>query len=284
LPSGLSSEGSGSLLEEDRFWLLRRQDGERVRDPLAVLLLTTITTAAFHTLIPDHWLPFVLVSRTERWDKRKTAMMTAGSALLHVLFSIGLGMAALGVGRGAETVAGVGHSIERLSAGLMVLFGVAYAFWFSFKGGHQHSFGVHPHHLAGSPHPPSMAHPHDLSDGDVLGGQTVAAMAGGERAHHGAVAAGRGRLSGIALAGIVGFNPCVLLIPYIYVAGSMGAAALIAVALSFAVSTVVCMVGVVMIGLRGTARLESRFLTRYGEVVSGALIAVTGLVVMLSGR
>ncbi len=116
-------------------------------------------------------------------------------------------------------------------------------------------------------------------------GQAAVAVAGGEHARsHAAVAGGRGTLSGIALAGLVGFNPCVLLIPYIYVAGSMGAAALVAVAVSFAVSTVACMVGVVLIGLRGTARLESPFLTKYGEVISGTLIAVTGLIVMLSGR
>ena len=29
----------------------------------SLLLLTAAATAAFHTLIPDHWLPFVLVGR-----------------------------------------------------------------------------------------------------------------------------------------------------------------------------------------------------------------------------
>jgi hypothetical protein len=41
------------------------------------------------------------------------------------------------------------------------------------------------------------------------------------------------------------------------------------------------MVGAVLIGHRGTARLTSPFLTRYGEALSGGLIALTGLAVML---
>ena len=41
------------------------------------LILTTVITALVHTLIPDHWLPFVLVSRAERWTVRRTLAMTA---------------------------------------------------------------------------------------------------------------------------------------------------------------------------------------------------------------
>jgi len=33
-----------------------------------LLLATAAATAAFHTLIPDHWLPFVLVGRARRWS------------------------------------------------------------------------------------------------------------------------------------------------------------------------------------------------------------------------
>ena len=255
-----------------------------MRDPLAVLLLTTISTAAFHTLIPDHWLPFVLVARTEGWDTRRTALMTAGSALLHVLFSIGLGIAALGVGRGASNAVGFGESIGRLSSVLLIIFGAAYALWFLARGGHQHSFGMHPHHAPGTAHTSSTPHPHDLEDSAGIGSSRAVAVAGVPNVRPDAVAATRrGTLSGLSLAGIVGMNPCVLVIPYICVAGSMGTAPLLMVAGAFAVSTVVSMMGVTLIGLKGTARLESPFLMRYGEVVSGSLIALTGLVLMLSG-
>lgn len=251
-----------------------------MRDPLLVLVLTTITTAVFHTLIPDHWLPFVLVARTESWGTRKTALMTAGSAMLHVALSIGLGLAAFWASSGAAAVAGFGESIGKLSSVVMILFGAGYAIWFFLEGGHHHSFGVHPHHAPGVPHEKGRAHPHDMEPDPGMPPAAAAALAGSGAK---VVAGRRARLSGIALAGIVGFNPCLLIIPYIHYAGSMGAGALVAVSVAFALSTILCMVAVALIGLHGTARLESPFLIRYGEVISGALIAVTGLVVMLFG-
>jgi ABC-type nickel/cobalt efflux system permease component RcnA len=270
-----------------------------VTEPLAVLTVTTVTTAAFHTLIPDHWLPFVLVARAERWDARRAATLTAMSASLHVSVSIGLALAALLMGRGAEAVIGGGEAIGRISALLLVVFGAGYALWFWFRGGHQHSFGLHPHHEAAVHDPPASPHPHDLPPEETaehasLKGHAMAAAVPG--AAGAAIAAGaqapdrargavtrRGRLSGLALTGIVGLNPCLLLIPYVYLAGSMGTGALVAIAAAFALSTIACMVGVVMIGLKGTARLESPFLMRYGEVVSGAIIAATGLVIAFMG-
>ncbi len=264
-------------------WSQAAQGRAGVTEPLAVLLVTTVTTAAFHTLIPDHWLPFVLVARTRGWDARRTAVLTAGSALLHVTFSVALGLGAALMGRGAEAAVGLGESIEKLSAGLLALFGLAYALYFLVRGGHQHSFGMHPHHVADAGHSPLTPHPHDLHAEAAHAPKAAPSRGPALPGFHDPAPATGGGLGAWTLAGIVGFNPCVLVIPYIYLASSMGAAALVLVAAAFAVSTVACMVGVAIIGLKGTARLESPFLMRYGEVVSGALIAVTGLVVMLAG-
>jgi ABC-type nickel/cobalt efflux system permease component RcnA len=241
-----------------------------VTQPLGVLVVTTVTTAALHTLIPDHWLPFVLVARSQGWSARRTAALTTASAALHVVVSVGLGVAAHLLGRGAEAAVGVGESLSKLSAGLLVLFGAAYALWFLGRGGHQHSFGMHPHHGAETVHPPATPHPHDLAEAAA-----APPPAGRDRR--------RGRLGGASLAVIVGFNPCILVIPYVYMAGTMGTGSLLLVGAAFAGATVTCMVGVALLGLKGTARLESPFLTRYGEAVSGVLIALTGLVVMFSG-
>ena len=119
------------------------------------------------------------------------------------------------------------------------------------RGGHVHSFGLHPHHEPSS-HPREQETP-----------------------------VRRGDLTGFTLALIVGFNPCILIIPIVFSAAQMGRLTLVAVTVSFGVMTVATMVGATLIGLRGTARLTSSFLTRYGEALSGGLIALTGIVVML---
>lgn len=248
--------------------------GALVSDPLAVLIVTTVVTAALHTLIPDHWLPFVLVARSETWTHRRTIALTAASAALHVVVSLGLGLATHVLGRGAGEAVGLGEILEHFASLLLIAFGLLYAGWFLLKGGHQHSFGMHPHHEPDMEHPSSVPHPHDMPHGKAGDGIPSGAPTAGEAFQP------RG---GLALAAIVGFNPCVLIIPYIYMAGSMSLWSLVLVAGAFALSTIGCMVGVVHLGLRGTARLESRFLMRYGEVVSGGLIALTGLLVMLFG-
>ncbi|HKY33437.1 MAG TPA: hypothetical protein VJV23_12965 [Candidatus Polarisedimenticolia bacterium] len=218
----------------------------------AALVLTTIVTAVVHTLIPDHWLPFVLVSRAEGWTRRRTLTMTAASATLHVALSIALGLAIVVLGRGAEkAVTGLAERLEALTGWMLVGFGLLYMTWFLLRGGHSHSFGLHPHHSPEDPEPPE--------------------------------ARGRGReLTGYALTFIVGFNPCILVIPCIYGAAAMSPLTLAAVAAAFALSTVLSMVLVTLVGLHGTSRLTSPFLTRYGEAFSGGLIAAVGLAVLLA--
>jgi len=216
------------------------------------LVSTTIATAVVHTLIPDHWLPFVLVSRAGRWTLRRTVVLTAASALLHVIVSIALGLVLVVAGLGAgKAVEGLAERLEAASGWLLVAFGLAYMTWFLARGGHVHSFGIHPHHTPQEPPP---------DPGDVR----------------------RGHLTGVTLALIVGFNPCILVLPCVYGAAQISPLTLIAVAVAFGCSTIATMVGVTLVGLRGTSRLTSPFLTRYGEAFSGGLIALTGLVMALT--
>ncbi|HXI03145.1 MAG TPA: hypothetical protein VNI57_08200 [Candidatus Saccharimonadales bacterium] len=244
-----------------------------MNQPLGLLAVTTAATAALHTLIPDHWLPFVLVARSEGWDARRTALLTGASALVHVTVSLSLAMAAQFLARGAEAAVGVGESFGRLAAVFLTGFGLLYGTWFLVRGGHQHSLGLHPHHIPGPGHREGSSHPHDLP----AGGNPP--WAGPARRASSSLR----RSKALALVAIMGFNPCVLVIPYIYLAGSMGAWALTLVGGAFALSTVGCMVGVALLGLHGTARLESPFLIRYGEALSGGLIAATGLVIYFAG-
>jgi len=220
------------------------------------LIATTVVTAVVHTLIPDHWLPFVLVSRAEGWTTRRTVALTAASGMLHVTLSIALGMVILVAGRGAErAVGGLGETLSQLSGWMLMLFGVCYMGWFLFRGGHAHTFGIHPHHHPEDPEPnPKERLGMRLKD-----------------------------LSGYTLTFVVGFNPCILLIPLVLGAAQLSPLTLVAVSVAFAISTISSMVFVTLAGLRGTSRLTSPFLTRYGEALSGGLIAATGAAVLLLG-
>jgi len=100
-----------------------------------LLLLAAVSTAAFHSLFPDHWLPFVLVARARRWSLKRTLWVTGLSNLLHIALTVTLGMVALVVG--LEFSQAVGEAMERATGILLIVFGSGYAFW-SWRRGSKH--------------------------------------------------------------------------------------------------------------------------------------------------
>jgi len=100
-----------------------------------LLLLAAVSTAAFHALFPDHWLPFVLVARARRWSLKRTLWVTGLSNLLHIAVTVILGMVALVVG--LEFSQAVGEAMERATGIMLIVFGLGYAFW-SWRRGSKH--------------------------------------------------------------------------------------------------------------------------------------------------
>lgn len=203
------------------------------------LIGSTAATALVHALIPDHWLPLVLLARSQRWGIRRALGVAAFSGALHSVVSVSLGAVALWVGR--EAALEVGERVGHLSSGLLIAFGIGYAAWAMRRGGHS----LHVHPRLGDPH-----------------GEPDSA------------------LTGVGLGFIVGFNPCVLILPILFATSSWRAIWQVAVAGAFTVTTVATTAAMAWVGLRSTRRPEFAFLDRYGEALSGALIAVTGVVVL----
>ena len=114
------------------------------------LMTVAVATALFHTLIPDHWLPFVLIGNARGWRGGTTAVISGVSALIHVALSIVLGILALSIGEVAASA--VGETLERSGAVLLVVFGVGYALWSWRKGGHFHPGGAKFHLEADDAH------------------------------------------------------------------------------------------------------------------------------------
>jgi len=234
----------------------------------SLLLMTAAATAAFHTLIPDHWLPFVLVGRARGWSARTTAAVSGLSALVHTILSLALGLAALLLGQSMAHA--VGERLERGSGILLVVFGTAYALWAWRKGGHFHPGGALLHasdergHCDGHEGPASLDHLHYHADEGLIRG-----------------GAGRGGL-GIAL--IVGLNPCVLILPVLFATAERGAPALALVTAAYAATTTALMVILSVIGVAGVRRIPVPGAARHMETASGLLIAAVGAVVLALGH
>ena len=87
-------------------------------------------------MIPDHWLPLVLVARARKWSLKKALWVAGLSNLFHVALTATLGMVALVVG--LQLSRAIGEAMEQVAGVLLVLFGLGYAFW-SWRGGGEHS-------------------------------------------------------------------------------------------------------------------------------------------------
>ena len=225
-----------------------------------LLLTTAAGTALLHTLIPDHWLPFVLIGRSRKWSAGTTALVSGVSALIHAALSVALGLVALGIGLTAGQI--VGETLERAGALLLILFGLVYAGWAWRKGGHFHPGGKLLH--AGE------------------GGEGCAGREGHGHPDHlhyhadDGLIRGRPGWSALGLALIVGLNPCVLILPVMLASASRGAAVFWLVVGAYIVPTVLLMVGLSVLGVAGGRRIPVPGAARYMEAASGLLIALLG--------
>jgi nickel/cobalt exporter len=221
-----------------------------------VLFLSSCATAVLHALIPDHWLPFVLLSRSQGWSDRRLAVMVALAGLLHVLVSTAV--AILAIAAGTTSVRGLaertGHSLQFLAGALLVLFGAAYGLLTYGREARAHG--------RAATEPDGHVHAH----GHLL-----------ERCFHGALGAG-------ALVAVIGISPCALMVPILFAASAQGVLPAVSAALGFAASTIVTMVGVAWSATRGMRRLDLPFFTHYGDLASGLLIAAIGAVIMTLER
>jgi ABC-type nickel/cobalt efflux system permease component RcnA len=238
--------------------------GEAVSATGYILLGTTVSTALLHTLIPDHWLPFVLAGRARGWSAGYTAVISGSSALVHTLLSL---LLALGAGYlGREAAAALGKTLETAAGLLLVLFGLVYAVWSWKKGGHFHPGGT----LLHGGHGGSGCHGEE-GDGNP------------DHLYYHAdeeLIRGKDGTSAWTLAAIIGINPCILILPVILASVEHGPATVGLVATAYAGTTCVLMVGLSVLGVVGTRRIAPPMIARHMEMISGLLIAATGIVVL----
>jgi hypothetical protein len=229
------------------------------------LLSVALATSLFHTLIPDHWLPFVLVGRARGWSVAHTVAVAGSSALIHAALSVLLGLLALAVGMTAAQA--IGETLETAGPVLLIVFGVVYAGWAWRKGGHFHPGGERLHAAVGGV----------VCDGHEGDGNP-------EHLHYHADDALIREPSGVSawwLALIVGVNPCVLVLPIIFTAAGRGPTWVALVCAAYSVPTILLMVGVSALGVGGSRRLRLPVAARYMEMASGLLIALLGAAVLL---
>lgn len=228
-----------------------------------LLFLSSCSTAIIHALIPDHWLPFALMGRAQGWSERRTLTLVGLTGVVHVAVSILVGVVIVlfGSEQARRLAERLGAPLEALGGWLLVAFGLAYGSW-----AHLRERRAHADH-------------HDRAPAGAAGdaGADHALHAHGHLLSHWS----RGALTGGMLVAIIGISPCVLFQPILFAAAAEGAGAAAAAAAGFAACTVGTMIAITAVALRGMRRLSLGFFTRYGDLLSGLIIAALGVAVIM---
>ena len=91
-----------------------------------MLLLSSLMVGASHALAPDHWLPFVALSKAQGWSMRKTALVTFAAGIIHVFSSFVLGLVGIYLGKSVAEVAHWEGMRGDWFSFLMIGFGITY--------------------------------------------------------------------------------------------------------------------------------------------------------------
>ncbi len=107
-----------------------------------LLLLSSLTVGILHALAPDHWLPFVVMGRAQKWSRMRLTIITVLAGIGHV--SSSLIIASLGVllGVAVDQVELFESSRGNIASLLLIGFGLAYMVWGIKNWGKKHSHGI----------------------------------------------------------------------------------------------------------------------------------------------
>jgi nickel/cobalt exporter len=228
---------------------------------LGVLTVTAATIALVHTVIgPDHYLPFIVISRARRWSLIKTTWITILCGIGHVGSSIVIGSIGIAAGIGVSRLEGVEGVRGDLAAWLFFAFGLGYMVY-----GLIRAYNRRPHN-----------HIHLHSDGNTHVHEHVHAN---EHSHF-----HKPNITPWILFTIFVLGPCEPLIPVLMVpAADSSTWGIVQVSLVFSLITIVTMVIMVFLASYGLMFVKLGKVERFTHAIAGATIALSACAVLFLG-
>ena len=235
---------------------------------IGLLMLTALSIGFIHTLVgPDHYLPFVAMSAARNWTRRKTMLVTAACGVGHVCGSIVIGFIGIAIGASLHRLQWLEGLRGDFAAWALIAFGVVYMTW-GLKRAWRDRKHSHEHiHADGTRH--RHAHGHHTRDEHV----------------HVHIQLDTDNVRSItpwALFVVFILGPCEALIPLLmYPASQHSWWGLGLVVATFAVTTIVTMLGIVYLAMRGLERFPLASAERYSHALAGAALSLCGIGIVL---
>ena len=231
-----------------------------------VLCVTAASIGFFHTLFgPDHYLPFIAMSRARNWSASKTAVVTLLCGIGHIMSSVVLGLIGIAFGIAVMKLEALEAFRGNLAAWALIGFGFAYFVW-----GLRKALRSRPHthlHLHGEENPHLHDHEHSHTGGH-------------SHPHH---EEGK-NITPWILFTIFVLGPCEPLIPLLmYPAAKSSLLGLFLVTGVFGTVTILTMFVIVMVTSWGISFASLGRIERYTHALAGAAIFLSGLAIQVLG-
>jgi nickel/cobalt transporter (NicO) family protein len=225
---------------------------------MMLLLVSAATLGVIHTLLgPDHYLPFIVLSKARNWSSTRTFWITFISGIGHVGGSVILGMIGIALGISLSRLEAIEAGRGSLVGWMLIAFGIGYTAYGIYKYFRK---GAHMH-LPAFLRPRSIRHK-DLHLADRQLDQDKEAIS----------------LTPWILFLIFVFGPCEVLIPMlVYPASQHSGFGVFLVALVFGIATIGTMLTVVMLGYRGLSLVRFKGREHQLHLYAGLIILAAGV-------
>ena len=215
---------------------------------LTILLWTAVSIGFIHTLIgPDHYLPFIVISKARNWSITRTMLITFICGLGHVFSSVIIGAIGIAIGSAVGDLKSIESARGNIASSALIAFGTLYGLWGLWRArkGHSHK------HLPGGEH---------------LNSQNARSI------------------TFWTLFIVFVLGPCEPLIPLVmYPAVSHNWHGVLMVTLAFGTVTIGTMCTIVFSAAKGLATFKTSFMEKYVHALAGGIIALSGMTIKIFG-
>ena len=238
---------------------------------LPALLLAAVGVGVGHAVLPDHWLPLAVLSRTRRYRPARVLRLSLATALAHVGVSVVLGGLLIVIG--LQFRATVARHTDLVVGGILLVTGAVLVALELNSNGHGHSHDG-PAHQDDHDH----GHAHDDPDGHEHAHRrsTTAVLAPPEPVSRERGARG---VAGLIIPFGAAASPDLTVLPVFLAASALGVTAAADSLAAFTVATVATIVGLTAATALGVRLVTASWLDRRANLITAlTLIAIGGLV------
>jgi sulfite exporter TauE/SafE len=217
------------------------------------LVITAISISLIHTVTgPDHYLPFIALSRANNWTVSKTVFWTVVCGIGHIASSVLLGLGGIAIGWSLAEISWLEGIRGGVAGWIMLSIGLGYM---AYAITQLYQNKLHKHF--------------DMNDGEMY----VYEHKEGQRV----LPQQKRRLTPWILFIVFVLGPCEPLIPLLsFPAAKQSLAGIIILVSVFGLFTLITMVALVLLGYYGIGSFKTARLEKYVHVLAAATIVICG--------